>query len=134
MGEDGEVPNTAAKPMMNVLQHKQIGDVVAVVTRYFGGTKLGYGGLIRAYTSSLQLAIDKLKLEKITPELSITISTNYAFENSVRSVLKKMKVKISEVEYTNTLLLHLKAPKETTLEIQKQIMNATRGQASIELN
>lgn len=134
MGDDGEVPGTAAKPMMNVLQHKKIGNIVAVVTRYFGGTKLGHGGLIRAYTSSLQLALDKLRLEKTAPLLSVTISTDYASESSVRSVLKKMKVSVSKVEHAGALLLHLKAPRETALEIQKQVMNVTRGRAGIKLS
>jgi len=64
LGDDGEVPGTAGKPMLSVLQHKNIGEIVVVVTRYFGGVKLGPGGLVRAYTSSLQQALEELELKK----------------------------------------------------------------------
>jgi len=131
MGDDGEVPGTAAKPMINVLKHKNIGNIVAVVTRYFGKIKLGHGGLARAYTGSLQLALDNLKFEKRVPEISITISTNYAYENAVRTILKKMNAAISEIEYGDTLLLHVKVQEENSSEIQEQIMNLTHGQAKI---
>ncbi len=131
MGDDGEVPGTAAKPMMNVLRHKNLGNTAAVVTRYFGRIKLGHGGLIRAYTGSLQLALDKVLLEKRVPELSITISTGYAYESSVRTVLKKMNAVISETAYGDDLLLHVKVPEESFPDIQDQIMNFTHGRAKI---
>jgi uncharacterized YigZ family protein len=60
--DDGEPQGTAGKPMLNVLQHKGIGEVVVVVSRYFGGIKLGAGGLVRAYSSAVQQAMDALTL------------------------------------------------------------------------
>ena len=61
MSDDGEPSGTAGKPILNVLQHKNVGDIMVVVVRYFGGVKLGAGGLVRAYSSSAQLVMDKLK-------------------------------------------------------------------------
>ena len=54
MSDDGEPSGTAGKPILNVLQHKGVGDITIIVTRYFGGIKLGAGGLVRAYSSAAQ--------------------------------------------------------------------------------
>lgn len=98
-GDDGEVPGTAGKPMLSVLQHKKIGEIVVVVTRYFGGTKLGTGGLVRAYTSSVQNALDKLPLEKYQPLKTVAISFDYQYENSVRQILNRYQVQITDTSY-----------------------------------
>ena len=98
-GDDGEVPGTAGKPMLSVLQHKNIGEIAVVVTRYFGGTKLGTGGLVRAYTSSVQKALNKLPLEKYQPIRTLTISFEYQYENSVRQILNMYEVRIKDANY-----------------------------------
>ena len=131
MGDDGEVPGTAGKPMLSVLQHKRVGEIAVVVTRYFGGVKLGPGGLVRAYTSSLQLALDKLKLEKHSELKRVTITVGYQYENSIRNVLKKMKLDISEIKYKDDLLILIEVPENMGDGFQEQIMNQTRGQAQI---
>ena len=131
MGDDGEVPGTAGKPMLNILRHKQIGEIAVVVTRYFGGIKLGPGGLGRVYTSSLQLALDKLKLERHVVIRPLTIITEYKFENSIRQVLKRMKIDTFEVEYKDDLFLHIEVPENMADNIQEQVMNQTHGQAQI---
>jgi len=131
MGDDGEVPGTAGKPMLSVLQHKNIGEITVVVTRYFGGIKLGPGGLVRAYTSSLQLALDKLKVEPRVSNVELTVVIDYQFENSLRQILKKMKIEISEIEYRKDILFHIELPENMVDKINEQIMNLTRGQAHI---
>jgi len=98
-GDDGEVPGTAGKPMLSVLQHKKIGEIAIVVTRYFGGTKLGTGGLVRAYTSSVQNALDKLPLVTYQPLKTLTISFDYQYENTVRQILHKFEVQIVDAIY-----------------------------------
>ena len=60
MSDDGEPHGTAGRPMLTVLQHCGVGDIVAVVTRYYGGTKLGTGGLVKAYGGAVQLALESL--------------------------------------------------------------------------
>jgi len=98
-GDDGEVPGTAGKPMLSVLQHKNIGEIAVVVTRYFGGTKLGTGGLVRAYTSSVQNALDKLSLVTYQPLKTVTISFDYQYENIVRQILSRYGVQIIDSNY-----------------------------------
>ena len=62
MSDDGEPHGTAGRPMLNVLSHSGVGDIAAVVTRYYGGTKLGKGGLVRAYSGGVKLALASLPL------------------------------------------------------------------------
>ena len=72
MSDDGEPSGTAGKPMLNVLLHHNLGNVVAVVVRYFGGTKLGKGGLNRAYSSSIIGALGVAELKARIPSKNIT--------------------------------------------------------------
>ncbi|MGI9553823.1 MAG: YigZ family protein [Thermodesulfobacteriota bacterium] len=131
MGDDGEVQGTAGKPMLSVLQHKRIGEIVVVVTRYFGGIKLGSGGLVRAYTSSLQLALDKINLERRVAVMPATIVIDYQYENSVRQILKKNNIDIYDIGYKNDLIFHIEVPENLEGKVQEEIMSSTRGQAQI---
>ena len=131
MGDDGEVPGTAGKPMLAVLQHKRLGEITVVITRFFGGVKLGPGGLVRAYTSSLQLALNKLKVEKRLENISGAITVDYQFENSLRQVLRKLNIDISRIEYGDSILVCIEVPVNLPAKIQEEIMSVTRGQAQI---
>ena len=131
MGDDGEVLGTAGKPMLSVLQHKNIGEIVAVVTRYFGGIKLGPGGLVRAYTSSLQLVIKQLELVECFTLVSGNITADYNLENQIRRVLSSEKVDIADVQYKDKMIIVIQVPENKTEDLEDKIMNQTRGQASI---
>ena len=131
LGDDGEVPGTAGKPMLSVLKHKNIGEIVAVVTRYFGGIKLGPGGLVRAYTSSLQLVIEKLELVECFTLISGIITAKYNQESVIRGVLGSEKVDIADIQYKDKMIIVIQVPEIKTEDLADKIMNQTRGQASI---
>ena len=131
MGDDGEVSGTAGRPMLSVLQNKNIGEIVAVVSRYFGGIKLGPGGLVRAYTSSLQLALDKLKLEECIPSIPTQIEISYQYENTIRNVLKKFSISISKSKYDEMVIIDIDMPENISVELKQEIMDKTRGNAKI---
>ncbi|MDJ0783504.1 MAG: YigZ family protein [Desulfosarcinaceae bacterium] len=76
--DDGEPRGTAGKPMLQVLLNCGVGEIVAVVTRYFGGTKLGKGGLVKAYTQAVQSALSTLPTTEWRERVSISISCSYA--------------------------------------------------------
>ncbi len=80
MYDDGEPSGTAGKPILNVLQHKDIGDLMVVVIRYFGGIKLGAGGLVRAYSQAAQQAIDSLELTAYVPMQPLVVHCDFAQE------------------------------------------------------
>ena len=75
--DDGEPQGTAGRPMLEVLTREELKDVMIVVTRYFGGTLLGTGGLVRAYTKSLTTALDKANYKELINGLIIEIKTSY---------------------------------------------------------
>ena len=73
MSDDGEPHGTAGRPMLTVLLHSEIGDICAVVTRYFGGTLLGKGGLVKAYSGGVQLALATLPLQEKVPKAELLV-------------------------------------------------------------
>lgn len=99
MSDDGEPSGTAGKPMLNVLQHKKIGEVTAVVVRYFGGTKLGTGGLSRAYGSSVTEALKVTSLKQRIQMSDLQLSFPYSDENTVRHFLGVIEAKINATDY-----------------------------------
>ncbi|MCP1726231.1 putative YigZ family protein [Natronospira proteinivora] len=83
----GEPAGTAGRPMLSVLEHKGLGDVVAVVIRYFGGIKLGAGGLVRAYSAAVQQALDGLPLAWREPMIERLLKFDFEFESLVRRLV-----------------------------------------------
>ena len=131
MSDDGEPQGTAGKPMLSILQHSKIGEIVAVVTRFFGGIKLGTGGLVRAYSSSVQLALQKLPLAEYVALTSARITLPYPLEDRLRRLLKKMKIDIIDVNYKDHVVLSIEIPENLSKEMEEQIGNQTMGQAKL---
>jgi uncharacterized YigZ family protein len=133
MSDDGEPSGTAGKPMLNVLQHSGIGEVVAVVTRYFGGIKLGTGGLVRAYASSVQLGLKELPVEEFVETLAARITLPFPYENAIRHFLKEINAEIIEVVYGNDVVMEVTIPANISTEFPQQIKNLTQGKAEVHL-
>ena len=115
--------------MLNILQHRKIGEIVVVVTRYFGGIKLGTGGLVRAYSNSVQMALQKLPLAEFVTLTTAQITLNFSFENRIRRLLEKMKVTITDVKYKDQVVLFVEFPENMGMELKQKISSQTRGQA-----
>lgn len=101
--DDGEPAGTAGKPILNVIQHKGIGNIMVVVIRYFGGIKLGAGGLVRAYSGVTQQATEQLKLIEHWPQSTLSLVLPYALEPSFRRWMENHKVLLVKVEYTTNI-------------------------------
>lgn len=99
--DDGEPSGTAGRPILNVLQHKAIGNVIIIVVRYFGGIKLGAGGLTRAYSGSAQAVVDEMTLVPYIPMTQVNISTDYANEAQIRYLVDSVNGQIEDVTYGN---------------------------------
>lgn len=99
--DDGEPNGTAGKPMLNVLSGSGIGEITAVVTRYFGGVKLGTGGLVRAYGGSLNNALAKLQTKINVPNVKLVGTSDYAVQGAIEQCLKNSyKVLAIEKQFT----------------------------------
>ena len=97
--DDGEPSGTAGKPMLNVLLQQQIGDVGVVVTRYFGGTKLGAGGLIRAYAQAVAELVKVLPLEQVESRKELGINYPYNLEPQIQRLLNPLQVELVEEQF-----------------------------------
>ena len=107
MNDDGEPSGTAGKPILNVIQHKAIGDVVVLVIRYFGGIKLGAGGLVRAYSGAAEAAVSALPLEQLVPRSGRDIELEFAQEQPVRHWVSIHDCKIDDVTYAEKVCISL---------------------------
>ncbi len=110
MSDDGEPSGTAGKPILNVLQHKQIGNIMLIVVRYFGGIKLGAGGLVRAYSAAAQAGIDALPVKYEVPVSELTVVTDFPHEQYIRHWLEQHKGKVRNVQYSNQVTLFISLP------------------------
>lgn len=110
MGDDGEPSGTAGKPILNVLQHKGIGDVMIVVVRYFGGVKLGAGGLTRAYGQAAQAVMEILPTETQVPMAQWVLRCEFAQEQSVRHWVRMAEGEVVQVDYAQQVQMTLSVP------------------------
>ncbi|PID42286.1 MAG: YigZ family protein [Proteobacteria bacterium] len=110
MSDDGEPSGTAGKPILNVLRHKDVSDIMIIVIRYFGGIKLGAGGLVRAYSAAAQLAMDALETEVVVPMCSGLATCDFAMEQPVRHWLSVNLGKVLAVDYQADALIRLSFP------------------------
>ncbi|CAI2486552.1 IMPACT family protein [Serratia ficaria] len=108
--DDGEPSGTAGKPILAQLMGSGIGEITAVVVRYYGGIKLGTGGLVKAYGSGVQQALKQLPLAHKVPQVEYTLQCDYAQLPLVENLLQQTDGRILQGEYGADVLLHLALP------------------------
>lgn len=118
MSDDGEPSGTAGKPILNVLQHKNIGDIMVVVIRYFGGIKLGAGGLVRAYSHAAQLAMTELITEMQVPMSRCVVRGGFHTEQPLRHWLEQHGGKVLEVEYGLDIHCQIELPDREVMDLK----------------
>jgi len=118
MSDDGEPSGTAGKPILNVLQHRQIGDIMLVVIRYFGGIKLGAGGLVRAYSATAQMAIDALPLTEFITLSEVTVECDFSQEQAIRHWALQHAAQINDVTYQERVVLQMAMADDVLVDLQ----------------
>ena len=108
--DDGEPKGTAGKPMLNVLQHSGIGNIAVVVTRYFGGIKLGAGGLVRAYTHAVSEPLKTLDTSLIIQKHPVILELPYTALAEFEYWLKSTDIEVTNKAFTESVALHLQVP------------------------
>lgn len=116
MGDDGEPSGTAGKPILNVLQHKGVGDVMIIVVRYFGGIKLGAGGLTRAYGQAAQAVMEVLPVVQQVPMCTLQVRCDFAREQSVRHWVSLALGEVSQVDYAQQVAMQIALPEAAVAE------------------
>ena len=131
--DDGEPSGTAGKPMLDVLLGEEIHDVAVVVTRYFGGTLLGTGGLVRAYQSSTKAGLEASKVITKKHGHKIVVQTDYTGLGKIQYILGQKGLPILNTEYTDRVALEVLLPEAEVKSVVAEITEGTNGQALIEI-
>lgn len=127
MSDDGEPRGCAGKPMFNVLQHSGIGEIAVVVSRWFGGIKLGTGGMARAYSSSVQLGLTALATRHKVHYAPLTLTMPYEFLQTVEYLLRQVEGRITEQTYSESIQIKIEVPLNTTEKFIREIEEKSQG-------
>lgn len=129
--DDGEPAGTAGRPILGVLEHNALGDVVAVVIRYFGGVKLGAGGLVRAYSTAVRQALDSLPLEVREPVRPLRLGFDFEFENRVRHLAGERGIKLDAPVYGRRVEMHAEPEASLAEEFVETLNAASSGNIEV---
>ena len=130
--DDGEPQGTAGRPMLDVLLGEDVHNVAVVVTRYFGGILLGTGGLVRAYSRSVQLGLEASTIIEKTKGSRITIQTDYNGVGKLQYLLGQRGIPIVDSQYTDVVKLELLVEESTVTELHEAVTEATSGRVGWE--
>lgn len=130
--DDGEPSGTAGKPMLDVLLGEDIHNTAVVVTRYFGGTLLGTGGLIRAYSKAVQEGLKESVIITKQYAVKLRVRVDYNGIGKVQYIVGQHGFHTLESEYTDVVLITVLVPYQELEICKKEITEATYGQAAYE--
>jgi uncharacterized YigZ family protein len=131
--DDHEPSGTAGMPMLKVLESNDIYNILAIVTRYFGGTLLGTGGLARAYSKAVTLGVEKADRAYLVKMSRICIDVSYNEFGTIKNMLLNSPARIIDIEYTQTVGIRLKVIHEMVQDTVQKIMDITGGTAKIQI-
>lgn len=130
--DDGEPSGTAGKPMLDVLLGEELHDTVVVVTRYFGGTLLGTGGLVRAYQGATKAGLEASTIITKCWGKKLKIGTDYTGLGKIQYILGQRGLSILDTIYTESVLIEVLVPQEEVENVKAEIIEGTNAQAKIE--
>jgi uncharacterized YigZ family protein len=131
MSDDGEPHNTAGRPMLTVLLHAGVGDVAAVVTRYFGGTKLGTGGLVRAYSGCVQQAMKELALAERVELTRVRIEVEHSSVSGLQRLLPDHEATVVGQEWGAAAAFEVELPLAGVEPLRLALADLTRGRGTL---
>lgn len=130
--DDGEPSGTAGLPMLEVLKKKELKNVTAIVTRYFGGVKLGAGGLIRAYGNTTKEAVDHVGVVERQLQQFISLEVSYPSSGKVQNLLHQENYRIEDIIYTDTVTFKCLIPVEQIEQFYADTTEWTSAQSTYE--
>lgn len=130
--DDGEPGGTAGKPILEVITGEEIHNVVMVVTRYFGGTLLGTGGLVRAYSSAAKEGLASSVIITKIPGVKLHIGTDYTGLGKIQYILGQRGLETLDAVYTEKVELEALIPEKLLGDVKAEITEGTNGQAALQ--
>lgn len=130
--DDGEPSQTAGKPMLDVIMGQELHNVLVIVTRYFGGTLLGTGGLVRAYSKATQEGLAHSMIITKIYGIKLEIYTDYTGLGKIQYILGQRGMKMLDTEYTDAVKLTVLVPEEEQKVLEAELIEGTNGQVRLE--
>ncbi|USG99958.1 YigZ family protein [Thermococcus argininiproducens] len=129
--DDGEPRGSAGRPVLKVLEYKGLENVVVVVTRYFGGTKLGYGGLIKAYTETTSEVVESAGIVEVIKKEPVEVTFPYNLYNTVERTIEKFNGELIQREFRSDIKFVVDLFPEKVEDFAKYLTEITKGRAKI---
>jgi uncharacterized YigZ family protein len=131
MSDDGEPGGTAGRPMLAVLLGSGVGDIVAVVTRFYGGIKLGTGGLVRAYSDGVKAALAQLPLQEKVPRTALRLQGAYHWISALDRLLPAYEAQVDERTFDADVTWHITVPEERLEALVAALVELSRGEIRV---
>lgn len=131
MSDDGEPSGTSGPPVLAVLRGADVGDIVVVVTRYFGGTKLGTGGLVRAYSGAAKEALAALPLELKIEKAAVGVTVAYTHYERLKQLLTAHQAEIEDEDFAADVTVFARLPADQVEPLATAVQNLTAGSSAI---
>lgn len=131
MSDDGEPSGTAGRPMLEVLRHHEVDGVLGMVVRYYGGIKLGAGGLVRAYTDAMASAMKLAERVERVRQGQLDLEIDYADEARIRRWLEQKGYSLIDSDHAATVRLRVQMPVDELGHAKIAVRDLTQGRAAI---
>ncbi|MEX2467261.1 MAG: YigZ family protein [Gemmatimonadota bacterium] len=132
MSDDGEPHGTAGRPMLTTLLHGGVGEIVAVCTRYYGGVKLGTGGLGRAYAGGVKLALEAIPTEERVERVSLSLIVGYAHVDALQRLFEELDVVVEGETYGVDVRYDCAVPAPAVGVFEGAVADLSRGEGRVE--
>ena len=132
MSDDGEPHGTAGRPMLTVLLHSGVGEIVTVCTRYFGGVKLGTGRLSRAYADGVKLLLETLPTEVRIERVQVSVRVGYPHVESLQRLLDDLEVVVEHEDYGERVRYQIAVPTARVETLKERVAELTAGEGAVE--
>ena len=131
MSDDGEPHGTAGKPMLTTLLHGGVGEIVAVCTRYYGGVKLGTGGLGRAYAGGVKLLLEDMPTEERVDRVAVEVIVGYADVDGLQRLMDELDVVVDDEAYGEDVRYRCGVPSPSLADFRARVADQTRGEGQV---
>lgn len=129
--DDGEPQGTAGAPILEVLKKRKVYMTLAVVTRYFGGIKLGASGLVGAYSSCVASAIDKAKIVEYKESIEIIVNTDYSTYKKLQEIIENNDGKVLNIDYSDNVVIDAVIVDNKIDDVIAKIVDTSNGKAQV---